>query len=572
MNDNFIPMFKKSGDGVANDVLKLKKLEAISEGWYRGQLISLLEKVAGKIVVDGIECYNTNIAINGFTTTSDKSEYAKNIRKLLKLFGMTDSSLASIYNTWSNNALNGILLNFNKPQDDTKIYELSDFKKALKEIKSNLLGVARIEIIHSNKIYSEETTNRPPVAMQDMYSGDLWQIDDDYFGDLQKFQNQIIFEEVSTTPIPIVRNYSISQSLHYTSIKLYNSSNQDITNTFDEMFIDCIKTLVVFSGNNLFERIELTKLSETFVADDDYMEGYYIIETKEVYNMVFNESFYSTQFERYRQKDTIPLRVYDADDGYSYRTNGIIANNLWEYYALYEYYDNDKKNDFFYIRKSRGSYLSAASSDRYITVEGLKHTKTESIARQIATYADFQYLVPEKKKKFLGIGGFIGSFLGGIFEGILKVVSEIAGLLYYIPMIRLGIQFIGWIFSGKWSNDKERFKMITTRIFLAVIAILMIPTGTPPWVVYASIAMSTYGLYTGIKEFDDIVEFANKQSQYKSTNEADNKLNEKLIDLSNNEAMADAKKQAIYRPFDTINKTYASPFDGNSLYSPKFGL
>ena len=73
-------------------------------------------------------------------------------------------------------------------------------------------------------------------------------------------------------------------------------------------------------------------------------------------------------------------------------------------------------------------------------------------------------------------------------------------------------------------------------------------------------------------KFDDAVEFANKQAQYKSTEESDNKLNEKLIDLSNSEAIADAKKQAMYRPFDTINKTYASPFDGNSLYSPKFGL
>ena len=222
MNENVIPMFKRSGDGVARDVLKLKKLEAISEGWYRGQLISLFEKVAKKTVVDGVLCYNTNIEINGYTSLSNKSEYAKNIRKLLKLFGMTDSSLANIYNTWTNNALTGILLNFDKTQEEMKIYELSDFKKALKEIKSNLSGVSKIEITQSNKTYNEAITDRPAVAMNNIYNGDLWQIDDDYFGDLQDYSTLYTEEGTIEIPITIVRNFSIGQSLHFVSIKLLN--------------------------------------------------------------------------------------------------------------------------------------------------------------------------------------------------------------------------------------------------------------------------------------------------------------------------------------------------------------
>lgn len=570
MNENALPMFKKSGDGVARDVLKLKKLEAISEGWYRGQLISLLEKVAGKIVVDGVLCYNTNIAINGYTSLSDRSEYAKNMRKLLKLFGMTDSSLANIYNTWTNNELTGILLNFNKTQEEMKIYVLSDFKKALREIKSNLLDVSKIEIIQSNKTYNEAITDRPAVAMNNIYNGDLWQIDDDYFGDLQDYSTSYTEEGTIEIPIPIIRNFSIGQSLHFTSIKLLNSLDEDITNQFDDMFVYCIKTLIAFSGDNLFERIELTKLSESFIDSDEYLEGYYIIETKEVYTTTFNETFYSTQFERYRQKNSIPVRTYDGE---SYMTNGIIANNLWEYYALYEYYDNDKRNDLFYIRKSRSSIISPEYSSRYITVEGLKHAKTESIARQIATYADFQYIRPRKKKKFLGIGGFIGAFLGGIFEGIVKIVSAIAGLLYYIPPFRLEIQFIGWLFSGKWSNDRERFKMIAVRVFFAVVALLItILTGGGGFLIALSLLVSAYGLYTGIQEYDDTIEFIKKQAQNKTTEEADNKLNEKLIDLSMKGEIEEARRNAIYKPFDAINKNYDSPFDKSNIYSPRFGL
>ena len=54
MNENFIPIYKPSGDGTAKDLLKLKKLEMISDGWYKGQLIKYFTKVFGSTTVDGI--------------------------------------------------------------------------------------------------------------------------------------------------------------------------------------------------------------------------------------------------------------------------------------------------------------------------------------------------------------------------------------------------------------------------------------------------------------------------------------------------------------------------------------
>lgn len=570
MEENHIPLFTRSKDSLTKDVLKLKKLEAISEGWYRGQLISLFEKVAGKIVVDGIECYKTNIAINGYTSASNLSEYAKNIRKLLKLFGMTDSALANIYNTWSNNELDAILLNFDKTQTIDRIYTLDDFKKAIIEVKSNLMDVSKIEIIQNNKRYNELEKNRPAIAMQDIYSGNLWQIDDDYFGDLQEYRTENIEDGSIVVPIPIARDFKIGQALYFTNIKIYNSINEDITNTFNNVLLDCIKTLVAFSGDNLFERTELTKLSEKFVDNSEVGEGYYIIETKEVYTTVFNDTFYNTQFERYRKRDSIPTRIYDGE---SYSTNGIIANHLWEYYEFYQYYDDDKTNDLFYIEKPRNYILRSENPSRYITVEGLKHSRTEDIAREIAKYADFQYIIPRKKKKFLGIGGFIGAFLGGIFEGILKIVSAISGLLYYIPPFRLSIQFIAWLFSGKWSNDKDRFIQVSNRVILAALAVLVIVfSGGGGIQIATSLLMSSYGMYTGLKEYDELVEYTkNMDSKYK-TNDTDSKLYEKVLDLSNSNEMVEAKNNTIYKPFDSINRMYKSPFDENGIYNPTFGL
>lgn len=94
--DSYIPIYKRSGDGTAKDLLKLKKLEMISDGWYKGQLIKYFTKVFGTTTVDGILCYKTNVAIGQYTTTSDTSEYATNVRKLLALFGMTDDKIAEL--------------------------------------------------------------------------------------------------------------------------------------------------------------------------------------------------------------------------------------------------------------------------------------------------------------------------------------------------------------------------------------------------------------------------------------------------------------------------------------------
>lgn len=43
MNENFIPMFKKSGDGVANDVLKLKKLELLQDDWRKPIMVKAVK-------------------------------------------------------------------------------------------------------------------------------------------------------------------------------------------------------------------------------------------------------------------------------------------------------------------------------------------------------------------------------------------------------------------------------------------------------------------------------------------------------------------------------------------------
>ena len=195
----------------------------------------------------------------------------------------------------------------------------------------------------------------------------------------------------------------------------------------------------------------------------------------------------------------------------------------------------------------------------------------------MSQYSDFQISQKKKKRKFLGMGGFLGNMLGGFFELILKGIGFIAEILYYIPIVRIQIQAIAWMFSGKWSNDKDRFVQIATRVIFAIAAVLIvIATGGGGWQIALSLLTSAYTMYSGLKEYDDTVAYIKKQEANQTAKELeddedkDNTYQE-MIDLANTREGLEYANKMTYSPFNGINDTYRSPFN-SGVYSPEMGL
>lgn len=569
MEKNFIPNFKKSGDGLSKDMLKLKKLEAISDGWYKGQLIQYLEKVAGKIIIDGVECYNTDIVIDSYTSLSDNSEKAKNIKKLLRLFGLSDNALASIYKTSRNSQVDTIYLNFDKNNGLDREYTEFDFKQAYLGLKDIIDNISRFELTHSNKYYSENDEERPAVASSSIFTGTAWVIDSDYFGELQEY----IIVDGEEVPVAIDRDFSINQAMHFSELKIFDEENVDITELYPIQILKAVKCLLVISGSDFLELTSIEKLSEESYYYNYLMEDVFVVTAKETYINTFNNSFVESQFNRYKHGK---LKVLNS--GYEeYEVNGILANNFWNFYLLMNSFDNDKSDDLFYISKKK--YIiktkvvyTEETGKRYITVNGLRKTSAKITSSYISQYADFKIKQKKKKKRFLGVGGFIGNFLGGLFDLILKAVGFVAEILYYIPIARLSIQAITWIFSGKWSSNKERFKQVATRIIIiAISAVITFLTAGAGWELALSLIISAYSLYSGIKEYDELVEMA-KKKQIDNNSVGDNELIDKALDLSNNEDILNQKNEIMYKPFTEINNNYKNTFDKGGMYDIKYGL
>lgn len=563
MSENFIPMFKKSGDGLAKDMLKLKKIELIAEGWYKGQLIQLLDKVAGRVIVDGIVCYNTNIVINGYTNRNNNSERAKNIQKLLRLFGLDDTALDNIYYTWSNNQLDGILFNFDKEENYDRVFSLDDFKETYKSLRELISNAQTFELVHNNTKYLETDTARPSVPYSDWYNGSVW-IEDSMSYDV----NTDLSEGGNGTTYTPIRDYSAGQVMHYSSLKIFDVNGIDITSSYSDKIVDAVKMLLLFSGNNFMQRDSITKLSEIIVINEE-SENYVIVETKETYTKNYNITFADNEFWKYKN-GSLKLQQY-LDDG-TYATRDIIAFNYWDIFLYLDSFDNNQSNDLFYISKRKISVFSSDENQRRLTVDGIKNHSGKEIAFGLTKYADFQILIPRKKKKFLGMGGFVGSFLGGLFNAIVNLVTVVARILSYVPVFRIQFQIIAWIFSGEWSNDQRRIEQVGTRVLLAVIAaVIIVLTGGGAIQIAISLLTSAYSMYTGLKSYDDLVESMKKKEQGDTT-VSEQEIYDKLIDFSKEQGEGDLFNNSQYKPFEKIRETYKSPFSKNSIYNHKMGL
>lgn len=552
MADNFIPMYKKSGEGTAKDILKLKRLEAISDGWYKGQLIKYFDAVFGRVIIDGVECYNEELNVGRYANINDNSQRGKDVKKLLKLLGLSDETLNNIYSTSRQDRVAGVYLNFKKEIDLENI-QSKDSLKAIMDIISEIIkDVSKFELIHKNKKYDITIETRPAVKSSDIYTGSSWIEDEDYFGGNSE----------------INRTFSLGQASAFSELKLYDNSNTDITSNYNDMLLSAIKTLLIVSGEKAYQFISIEKLSEEY---GEYEKGdetfrYYIVESKETYAKIKVNNFEENEYDRYKKIGNLTAKVSNEED---YYYMGILANHVWTVYDEKDAIDNDVSDDLFYVPKRKNRLGLQQEKKRYLKVNGLKKSNVKDITFGLTNRLDFRIDIIRKKKKFLGIGGFIGSFLGGIFDLFIKIITVASKVLYYVPMYRLSVQFIGWVFSGKWSNDKDRFVQISNRVLLSIIAVLIIiVTGGGGIQIAMSLLTSAYGMYSGLKEYDDLVEEYNKQKNKKNTKESDNKLNEKLIDLSE----SDNLKDNIYRPFERINKTYESPFKESKIYSPNFGL
>lgn len=540
MSSNYLPKFKKSGDGLAKDLKKLKKIELLTEGWYKGKFTRLMSELAGYTTVNGVRCYNYTVPVNGYTNTSDTSDVAKKTREFLKLLGVDEDKFDEIYDAWSSGQIESISIQWKKNYD----FSSDDFEYTLSILYDNIKDVAKIVIVHDNAVYGFDSEGDVPATIartcSSYINGNAW-----------------IQELFDSEP----RDYGANYVMDKSTMTVYDSNDNDITSTLDIYTYEALKCLIVCSGSSFTNLISLTKVSEVSIPNA------YIVTSREEYGVDFNTSFKTEGYDTYKDRgyisdstDTNQEPTY-VEDSYGLA----IAINFWMLSIHQGINSNNADGTNLFYQKSYTIFGKTVSTGSiYMTVEGLKNTSSKNLSYYLSDYVDLTIQQKKKKRSFLGIGGFLGNFLGGIFEALVTIVGKIANLLYYIPIIRVQIQAIAWMFSGKWSNDRQRFKQAATSILIAIAAVVIIVlTGGASWQIAISLLTSAYNLYNSLDKYDDLKKISDANA-YLETDDTFTEF-EKLVDLSDTNNTMTGNYD--YDPYGQIDSIYKSPFDSGGHYN-----
>ena len=350
MAKQFIPIFKKSGAGLGNDLMMLKKIEALSSGWLKGQYMYYMPMLAGYEYVDGIKCYGKHIYINNSTNLQDMSEYSKNVRSFLKLLGMGDDEFNKIFNTYASGQVDMIRLDW---KNKTR-FESIDFEFVYEKIKKNIDNVKKIELIHSLANYTTNIENRPAKTCSSMFYmyGTFPVFNTDYDGNISEISN--------------IGSMFNSIKLYY-----YDEDDNDISDTIDDDLNLAISTALFLSGNTFLKLVSLEKLEEIPVEIDDQIISYNV-KCKETYNIVFDIKFLDSLslFKPFDERNASNMICY----GY-----WVYGDDFGETNETKLFY---KKKDIFDILYNRNNKLMN------MTVEGLARANPNELVYYSSRYAN----------------------------------------------------------------------------------------------------------------------------------------------------------------------------------------
>ena len=126
------------------------------------------------------------------------------------------------------------------------------------------------------------------------------------------------------------------------------------------------------------------------------------------------------------------------------------------------------------------------------------------------------------------------------------------------------VQAIAFLLSGDWSGSRERFNAISTKILVAIIAVLItIYSGGSAINVSLSILASAYGIYVALDEFDEM----QKKASESSYDELQKDIQSKMLGLNGENENYDY----LYEPYKKIDNMLASPFSSD-IYNVNIGL
>lgn len=580
MAKQFLTIPKNGKVGDSNYLKSTILSEILSQGWYRGQMNDVQTKLFGLTRVRGKLVYGNKLAnISDYARPTDASVKGKQVNKFLDLLGFTDRQKLELYNNGRQSGVDSIGFDW----QGELTYSASELGLVYDNILTILSNVEFIKITHKDGT----GVAKPMVDNAGSYAKDLIvdriNYPSSYTEDGQEISTFPGYDSTSTGELTTRSQWSIS------TIELVEFGGA-IKTDVDGIVLDALIALIGTSGDKFvdlqsYSQVGTWNFKGNWIDSVEDSESTYTVKrssdfvgkiVEDIYKIKTTSNFAEDEFYKY---DIVKEYKYTEFDGEVRINNPRGYDAIWS--LLYQLGFNgiaDLGNSFITEYPSSNWWLDGSGEEsyfnkkgkRYLLVDAIKKYNFDNTIFYMSKFAHFNVNYAKRKGGFLGIGGFVGDLLGGIVNAVVSVISLVGGVAYYIPSIRLTTQFVMWIFTGEWTNDRDKFKMAFTKIVLIIIAILIIwfsgGTATEKAIQFVIAALSgLYSLYSLNSDFEKLDQAREMQAIQEARRQVSDEQVEdvsKVLDSDDNYDADDEMFNGMFDDYDDMDRMYANPFDG----------
>lgn len=574
MAKQFLPIPKKGKVGDTNYLRQTILAEIMSQGWYRGQMDYVQTKLFGLTRVRGKLVYGNRVwRISDYARPKDSSEIGKLVNRFLDLMGFTDKQKEQLYASGRQSGVDRIDFDW----QGTVSYSAADLNIIYENILNILSNVEFIKITHRDT----SMLVKPMTENAGKYGKEIIVQQKKYYS----------YEDESGNVFSDFPGYEISSTYSWASsvVELVEYGGT-IKTDVDGLVLDCIISLIATSGSNFVDlqsysqvgtwtylgwHIETRSDAENGYTNSKITESTIGAVIEDTYKIKSNPTFAEDEFKKYEPVETTRYDSSSESDIVLAEPRGYDA--VWSFHRalafegvgeLGQTFITDYPENGWWLYGDK-TYLNRKSK-RFLLVDAVRKYNFENTVFYMSKFAHFSVRYKKKKSGFLGIGGIVGEILGGIVNAIVSIISALSGIAYYIPILRLEVQIVMWLFTGDWSNDKEKFKIAFTKIALIVIAILIIiysgGSATQQAIQFLMAAISgLYSLYSLNDDFKNIDRLREMQQMQDSKQQIEEEKVEdisKIMDSNENESSDAQMFTGMFDDFDNIDNMYSNPFDG----------
>lgn len=453
-----IPIFKPNGRSMISNLTQIKKLEYIAWGAYKFKFQQLMDELATRQTIDGVEVWGDMQYVDGAGCSGATGPWVD----MLDQMGFDDDGKAQLCSNFNESQVDHIEAYF-APE---LTYDVNTLDAIIEALDGELDSASKIRLTYTASSYDKTLFPLEDDRTKKLLHSLSVPPSTEYLGIVSDIARSTFTKY--DTDIPETDFYEIVETGHeqlkidklMSSVKIeaVDASNNIIV--LDDFILDTILSLVLMHSSSAMPTRTLISFTERDESGNGDNTIYH--DVVEEYGASFITGYGASKFDDFHQvgeehvvhDEVVPPTSDGRSQGYTLGTfSGIYNNPIWGYGEQKIVGVIDPESDFLFKQGTNGR--------AYMSVEGLRTAQMKEFFFYISSYLQFR-LIPKEKKWWQKI-------IAGIMKFITSIVTAVLEVFNKIPILRLVVQALSSIVASIFGLDKEQGLNALANLISAII-------------------------------------------------------------------------------------------------------